>query len=97
MEFEATHREEVYGWVTEVLCEQEYWKQKRAARGTLRQYIGKMTGLSRAQVARLIGRYKESGTVREMLIVAVHGQHQNRSLRQHLPKMSHQLGPGHAG
>ena len=65
IEFEASKREEVYGWVTRVLCEQEYWKQKREVKGLLRRYIAKMTGLSRAQVTRLIQRYQESGTVRE--------------------------------
>ncbi len=34
-------------------------------KGMLRRYIGKMTGLSRAQVTRLIGRYQEGGAVRE--------------------------------
>ena len=65
IQFEAANREEVYGWATRALCEQEYWKQKREVKGILRRYIGKMTGLSRAQVTRLIGRYKESGAVRE--------------------------------
>ena len=31
----------------------------------LRRYIGKMTGLSRAQVTRLINRYKQNGRVSE--------------------------------
>jgi transposase InsO family protein len=34
-------------------------------KGLLRLYIGKMTGLSRAQVTRLISRYKQTGTVQE--------------------------------
>jgi hypothetical protein len=51
--------------MTKVLCEQEYWKQKRAVKGTLRRYLAKMTGRSRAQVARLIQRYRESGAVKE--------------------------------
>lgn len=63
--FEATRREEVYGWVTRTLCHQEYWKQKREAKGLLRQYIARMTGLSRAQVTRLIARYQKDGQVRE--------------------------------
>jgi transposase InsO family protein len=63
--FKAANREEVYGWLTGVLCEQEYWKQKRAVRGILRRYIAKMTGLSRAQVTRLVSRYKENGAVQE--------------------------------
>jgi transposase InsO family protein len=65
LEFEAVHRKEVYEWMTRVLCEQEYWKRKRAVKGILRRYLTKMTGLSRAQVARLIQRYRESGAVKE--------------------------------
>jgi len=65
IEFEAANRREVYDWVTGALCEQEYWKQSRGAKGMLRRYIGKMTGLSRAQVTRLISRYKQSGRVSE--------------------------------
>ena len=65
IEFEAENRQEVYDWVARLLCEQEYWKQARVVKGMLRGYIGKITGLSRAQVTRLIGMYVESGTVRE--------------------------------
>jgi len=36
----------------------------RAARGLLRRYIGKMTGLSRAQITRLVARYLATGRVR---------------------------------
>jgi hypothetical protein len=43
--------------VERVLREQQYRQQGRAARGLLRQYVAKMTGLSRAQATRLIGRY----------------------------------------
>ena len=31
----------------------------------MRRYVSKMTGLSRAQVTRLIGQYRESGEVKE--------------------------------
>jgi transposase InsO family protein len=65
IEFDAANRREVYDWVTGALCEQEYWKQSRGAKGMLRRYIGKMTGLSRAQVTRLISRYKQNGRVSE--------------------------------
>jgi transposase InsO family protein len=63
--FEATRREEVYGWVTRTLCHQQYWKQKRSRKGLLRQYIARMSGLSRAQVTRLIARYQKDGQVKE--------------------------------
>jgi transposase InsO family protein len=64
--FAAGNRREVYDWVTQTLVEQEYGRQKREGRGLLRSYVGKMTGLSRAQVTRLIGRYQESGMVKEL-------------------------------
>jgi hypothetical protein len=65
IEFEAANREEVYQWITQTLCQQEYRKQNRRVKGMLRRYIIKMTGLSRAQVTRLIGRYREAGSVGE--------------------------------
>lgn len=65
VEFEAANRSEVYGWVSRTLCEQEYWKQSKQVKGLVRQYVQKMTGLSRAQVTRLIAAYVETGTVQE--------------------------------
>lgn len=62
---EGGDRQEVYEWVTRVLCQQEYWKQGRAAKGLLRRYLAKMSGLSRAQVTRLIQRYGTSGVVEQ--------------------------------
>jgi hypothetical protein len=59
IEFEAANRQAVYDWVTRALCEQEYWKQNRGVQGLLRRYIGKMRGLDRVQVRRLISRYKK--------------------------------------
>jgi transposase InsO family protein len=63
--FEGVNRHEIYAWMTVTICEQEYWKQHREVKGLLRRYMGKITGLSRAQITRLIGRYKASGVVRE--------------------------------
>ena len=59
--FEGENREQVYGWVEQVLRQQQYPKQGRKARGLLRRYLEKMTGLSRAQVTRLIARYRANG------------------------------------
>ena len=61
--FEGHRRDQIYGWVERVLCQQEYAQQGKIARGLLRSYIEKMTGLSRAQVTRLVGRYLKSGRV----------------------------------
>ena len=49
--FESQNREQVYGWLERVLVEQEYARQGKAARGLVRRYIEKMTGLSRAQMS----------------------------------------------
>ncbi len=38
--FQASQREEIYGWIERLLCQQEYLRQGRPARGLLRRYIG---------------------------------------------------------
>src|SRR5437016_3881304 len=83
--FEASKRKEVYDWVTRTLVEHEYHGQTREAKGVLRQYVGKMTGLSRAQVTRLIGRYQQSGMVKER------GYRRNRFARRYTPADIEQL------
>jgi hypothetical protein len=61
--FKAASQKELYGWTERTLCAQEYGTLNRSGKGLVRQYIAKVTGLSRAQVTRLIGKYAESGTI----------------------------------
>ena len=61
--FEGEGRRQLYGWVERVLVQQEYARQGKAVRGLLRRYVEKMTGLSRAQITRLIARYASTGRV----------------------------------
>ncbi len=61
--FESENRRQLYGWVERVLVEQQFLQQGKAARGLLRRYIEKTTGLSRAQATRLIARYTATGRV----------------------------------
>ena len=61
--FESENRKQVYGWVERVVVAQEYAGQGKAVRGLLRRCVAKMTGLSRAQVTRLIGCYATTGRV----------------------------------
>ena len=61
--FAGEKRQQVYEWMERFLCHQEYQQQGRPTRGLLRRYMGKMTGLSRAQVMRLIGRYRKTGKI----------------------------------
>jgi transposase InsO family protein len=61
--FEAEDRQQLYGWVEQVLVGQQYGQLGKSARGLVRRYIEKMTGLSRAQVTRLIACYTATGRV----------------------------------
>ncbi len=63
--FQGKRRQEVYEWITLLLRQQSYRTQGKVARGLLRRYVAKMTGLSRAQMTRLIGRYLEHSEVKE--------------------------------
>ena len=65
--FEAENRKETYGWVEQVLRQQQYPRQGRKARGLVRRYLEKMTSLSRAQVTRLIARYRANGELQPAL------------------------------
>jgi transposase InsO family protein len=65
--FEAENRKQTYGWVEQVLRQQQYPKQGRKARGLVRRYLEKMTSLSRAQVTRLIARYRANGELQPAL------------------------------
>lgn len=64
LRFEAGDRQELYGWVERTLVQQEYLGLDRQDKGLVRRYVAKLTGLGRAQVTRLIGRYRECGQVR---------------------------------
>jgi transposase InsO family protein len=65
--FEGETQAQIYHWIEQVLGRQEYHQQSRSARGLLRNYVVKMTGLSRAQVTRLIARYRETGMLQSAL------------------------------
>jgi transposase InsO family protein len=62
--FAGQRREEVYGWVEGTLVRQQYASLGRPGKGLVRSYIARMTGLSRAQVTRLITAYAETGRVK---------------------------------
>lgn len=62
--FEATDdREQIYAWVEQTLRAQRWSELKRASRGLVRRYLEKTTGLSRAQITRLIGLYTKGESV----------------------------------
>jgi transposase len=64
--FAGEKPEQGYRWMERVLCHRRYHQQGRWARGLVRRYLEKMTGLSRAQVTRLIGRYRKRGNIQAL-------------------------------
>ncbi len=55
---------DIYAWVDRTLRRQRYSQLGRETRGLVRRYVTKMTGLSRAQVTRLIGQFVKTKTVK---------------------------------
>src|SRR5712692_9764572 len=64
MRFHSQDRRELYAWVNQTLGRQNYSHLKRQGKGLVRRYLAQMTGLSRAQVTRLIGCYQQGGAVK---------------------------------
>src|SRR6202171_4319958 len=62
--FQAHDRRALYEWVNQTLRHQDYGRLKREDKGWVRLYLAKMTGLRRAQVARLIRCYQQGGEVK---------------------------------
>jgi transposase InsO family protein len=54
----------MYTFVRKTLVNQTYHSLGKEAKGWVRGYIAKMTGLSRAQLTRLVGQYLETGEIR---------------------------------
>ena len=63
--FTLTDRRTAYGWMTDTLRQFGYGRCKRTDKGALRQYLLKVTGLSRAQVARCITQFTDGGAIRD--------------------------------
>lgn len=64
MTFKAENKDEVYQWVQHTIVTFRYHFVKRQDKGTIKMYIEKMTGYSRAQVTRLITQQRQTGYVK---------------------------------
>jgi transposase InsO family protein len=64
VDFVGQNKKEVYAWVESVLVSQEFSQQDKKLRGALRTYVAKVTGLSSAQVTRLIRLFRKTGSVK---------------------------------
>jgi transposase InsO family protein len=65
LSFTLTDRIAAYGWMTDTLKQFHYGRCTRADKGVLRQYLGKVTGFSRAQVARCIKQFTDDGAIND--------------------------------
>ena len=63
--FEAPQRGVAYDFIAQTLRRFGYARLGRSDKGLLRRYLGKVTGLSRAQMTRLIKQFRDSGRIRD--------------------------------
>jgi len=63
--FVARNRKETYQWVRQTLVELQYHLLKKPERGSVKDYLAKVTGTSRAQLTRLITQYVTTGQVEQ--------------------------------
>src|SRR5277367_825303 len=62
--FTGQRREEVYAWTERTLVRHQYGSLGKREKGLVRRYVSRLTGLSRAQVTRLIAGYAGTGHVK---------------------------------
>jgi transposase InsO family protein len=62
--FKSKSREERNDWIQAIIMYHKYLKCSKKHKILLRQYMIKMTGLSKAQITRLISEYKKCGTLK---------------------------------
>src|SRR6266852_4142115 len=62
--FSSPKREAVYEFIERVLKAQQYRRLGRGEKGIVRRFLVKMTGLSRAQLTRWIGRWMKTRRVK---------------------------------
>jgi transposase InsO family protein len=65
--FAGQRREEVYRWIETTLVRLQYASLHKPGKGLVRRYLSRMTGLSRAQVTRLIALQRRTGRVKAAL------------------------------
>jgi hypothetical protein len=63
--FGFSNRNDAYRWMSDTLRSFAYSKRSKDHKGLLRLYLAKVSGLSRAQVARCIRQFQEEGTVED--------------------------------
>ena len=65
MDFRLGDRDDAYAFVQRTLVPFRHPELDKPAKGLLRRFPGKVTGLSRAQLTRLIGQYRATGRIED--------------------------------
>ena len=65
VDFTGADRESVYEFVRRALVRLDYGRLGKSDKGLVRRYLAKVTGLSRAQLTRLIGQHRETGRIED--------------------------------
>ena len=65
VDFAGAGREGIYALVRRTLVPLDYHRLGKSDKGLVRRYLGKVTGLSRAQLTRLIGQHRKTGRVND--------------------------------
>jgi hypothetical protein len=65
LDFVAPAREAAYGWIAAELRRLRYPRLGKADKGLVRRYLQKVTGLSKAQMTRLIQQFRDTGQIRD--------------------------------
>lgn len=65
LNFEPPQRKAAYEFVSQTLQRFDYARLGRADKGLIRRYLCKLSGLSRAQVTRLIAQFHKTGGIRD--------------------------------
>ena len=63
LSFTGADRKEIYGLVEGALRARHYQQLSKKDKGVVRRYLAKVSGRSRAQITRLISRYRQKGVV----------------------------------
>lgn len=61
--FAKVNRLEAYRWVEQTLIRFDYPNRSKTEKGLIKEYLGKLTGYSRAQITRLVEKYRNTGRV----------------------------------
>lgn len=64
IKFKSQSKNERNEWIENILCQHKYFQLLKSDKGIIRSYVKIMTGLSSAQLTRLISNYKTRGTLK---------------------------------